>query len=74
MRRSYARSRYNEYLNDLTPLSEMCVNCIYFVRHYVPFEKDHFVPIDHGHCKNGRLKTRQAFDICENFANKYYDD
>ena len=68
-------ARRHEYImGEVTPFSEMCLNCLYFVRHYVHFDKDRYVQLDEGHCKNGRLKNRRAFDVCEKFVNKYYDD
>jgi len=66
--------RREYYTQEATPFSELCLNCLYFVRHYVHFEKERYVQIDTGHCKNGRLKTRRAYDVCDKFVNKYYDD
>lgn len=66
--------RLNEFYHELTPLSEMCINCIFFVRHYVHQDKDNYIAIFDGHCRNGRLKRCKVYDVCAKFTNKFYDD
>ena len=64
--------RLYEFCYDLTPHSEMCINCVYFVRHYIHQTKDVYVAIFDGHCRNGCLKNRRVYDICPGFVNKFY--
>ena len=68
------KERLREFCYDLTPHTEMCINCIFFVRYYVHQTKDRYIAIFDGHCKNGRLKNRKVYDICDKFKNKFYED
>jgi len=63
-----------EYIHDLTPFSEMCINCVYFVQHYVHYRREIYAAIDDGHCRHGSLKRCCVWDYCGRFVNKYYDD
>ena len=66
--------KFREYRSDLTPFSEMCINCLYFVQHYVHYRKDIYVAIDDGHCRKGRLKRCHCYEYCVDFVNKFYDE
>lgn len=68
------RDRFREYINDLTPFTEMCTNCVFFVRHYIQYSVDRYVAIEDGHCRHGRLKVRKTYDVCDDFVNRFYDD
>jgi len=69
-----SHERFCEYHGNLTPFSEMCANCVYFVQHYVRWKRDRFEPIDDGHCRGGKLKRCRAYDLCDKFVNRFYDD
>lgn len=63
-----------EYLHSLTPFSELCINCVYFVQHYVHYRRNIYAAIDDGHCRAGRLKRCRAYEHCDRFVNKFYDE
>ncbi len=66
--------KFEEYHSELTPFSELCINCIYFVQHYVHYRRDVYAAIDDGHCRHGRLKRCRTYEYCGAFVNKFYDD
>nr|DAF74116.1 MAG TPA: NADH-ubiquinone oxidoreductase subunit b14.5b (NDUFC2) [Caudoviricetes sp.] len=41
-----------------------CVNCAYYVRHYIRLHGRFFVPIELGHCTFPRVKPRKSRDLC----------
>ena len=47
----------------------MCANCEHFHVHYVRHEYG-FAMIASGHCGHPRLKSREAYDVCERFTPK----
>ena len=54
---------------------EVCVNCKYFVQHYVHRRsKAGFTACYAGHCTNKRLKDRKPGDTCPRFEAGCWED
>lgn len=66
--------RRREFLFELTPFAEMCINCVYYIQHYVHMRRNDYFALDTGHCRNGKMKNCKAYDCCDKFTNRYYDD
>lgn len=58
--------RRDLYSWNLTPDTQLCINCKYFYRHY----REDGWAFDSGHCVYPRLKLRKAYDSCNYFQNK----
>jgi hypothetical protein len=52
-----------QYCIKISPELPVCVNCRYFVRHYLRDGR----PLECGHCVHPRIKNRKTYDYCSNF-------
>lgn len=59
--------RCKQYFYNLTQDTPFCINCQHFYRHYQKNGR----PLECGHCVYPRLKTRETYDTCPNFENKF---
>lgn len=56
------------YQSGIRPEIEACLNCKYFIQHYMIWVG--FDPLEWWHCTCPRLKTRKIFDCCDRFERK----
>lgn len=65
------KERRSLFLHNLQKETPFCVNCEYFIRHYI-FSRDLcFEPLHMGHCTQGkRTKNTRVYDECAHFSNK----
>ena len=60
------------FLHSLQRDTPFCVNCVYFVRHYIFSQSMRYEPLQLGHCIHGkRPKNTRAYDECTHFSNKH---
>lgn len=62
------RQRMHIYMDELTDDTPFCINCRYFVRHYVLQRRNTYRAINDGHCTHKRLKRCLSYDCCEYFC------
>ncbi len=60
------------FLHHLDKETPLCVNCKYFMQHYIFSRDQRFEPLQMGHCIQGkRTKNTRAYDECEHFSNRF---
>lgn len=46
-----------------------CLTCKYYHQHYVKYGKNHYIPVEEGHCAHPRLKFRKPeTPACDRFS------
>ncbi len=49
--------------------NQTCQTCKYYHQHYVKYGKNHYLPVDEGHCAHPRLKFRKPeTPACQKFS------